>query len=245
VISSDDLARLLAARLKKYRHSLVLVTRFTDSAPSTIKGWMDGSHPAKGERLNSLWHFLAAAGFDSPELAEVDVFGRYVGQLLAYRVIDMSNALEVCGVKNPQAVFDVIRGNRTPANPSVTYEELVELYGEQLQAAIDKLRQELGITSNTGVSQDVPEPELEQHPAATPVVSPVVLPGVGTGDRELFLLGAARHLSDTLALVRYLAEHCPPEERSRLREFMGVDAMFELSNLINGLCGERANAHRR
>jgi hypothetical protein len=64
-----------------------------------------------------------------------------------------------------------------------------------------------------------------------------------SGDHTLLaavLLGAAS------PLVRYLdSDDCTPQERSRLRELMGQDGMFDLSTHFNRLCSERARNQGR
>jgi hypothetical protein len=48
-------------------------------------------------------------------------------------------------------------------------------------------------------------------------------------------------LSAAMPMVRVLnSDACSPEDRSYLREIMGEDGIFELSNILNALCSERA-----
>jgi hypothetical protein len=58
-------------------------------------------------------------------------------------------------------------------------------------------------------------------------------------DKELRRLAALLRQSLPLA-VRALASETPAAERSQLRELSGYGAMFDLSNVLQGLCGEEA-----
>jgi hypothetical protein len=47
-------------------------------------------------------------------------------------------------------------------------------------------------------------------------------------------------------LVRWLnSDECTAAQRSRFRELIGGEALFELSNTIGALCGERARKQAR
>lgn len=114
--------------------SLVAVTEAT---PGTVGGWLANDKPAVGERLIKLWYFLAATGIESPELAEIPSYNRYLGELLTFQVINLSETAEILNVKNAQTVLGVLRGT-PPLHPNYTEQDLRTSYDEQLQRA--KLR---------------------------------------------------------------------------------------------------------
>jgi hypothetical protein len=235
MIDPEVLSSLLRDRLMRF-NDLALVAEFTDSTIGTVKQWLNG-RPVKGQRQNSLWHLLAAAGLDSPELEAIPPFGRYLGTLLAYRIITIEDAQEICDVRNGNAVLDAVRGNRTPSGPKFTLSELTDMYGELLQSAEAALRARLGTAMKVTITEptEVVRPDHQPEPELR-----------GDAGRIQFLLASARTLSEIMPLLRYLlSDECTAEERARLREFMGPEEMFAMSTLLNGLCGERARSQVR
>ena len=60
------------------------------------------------------------------------------------------------------------------------------------------------------------------------------------------LLVTATLLGAVLPLVRHFnSDACNPQQRSSLRKLVGSDEMFDLSNIVNNLCSERARDHGR
>ena len=203
-------------------------------APQTLGEWLANVSPPVGERLIRLWHFLAAVGYDSPELNRVEPFNRYLGQLLAMSVITMNDVQELLNVKNAQTALQILRGSK-PMHPLVNLAELKQEYDSVLSAKLA----ELPARNKGQPKQRQAQPARTEKPSASS--SQVV-----TSKGSVYALDAATMLSGALPLCRWLnSDSCTPEERSRFRDLMGSEALFELSNTTGSLCSERARNNAR
>lgn len=213
------------AFLRSGKHGLEpeQVARFTGAKSlDTVQDWISGKQPPRGLRLNRLWWLMSVMGVATPELDEVSDFGHYLGELLAFDVIDLNKARAYCGTKQEQAVFDVIRGNRNVVNATATYEELKSEHDDALQA---KRAQKLAHIL----------PDVETL-AGTSTVYPAELA------RTHLLITMARELGGIQPLVNYLlSDKCTAADRAMVRGFLGDSAVFDLANGLNRLCSERAN----
>ncbi|HEU4914453.1 MAG TPA: hypothetical protein VFT16_03570 [Candidatus Saccharimonadales bacterium] len=188
--------------------------------------------------MNRLQHMLAVLGIASPELDLVPDFGRYVGRLMAFGLITLTQARDILGGVHEGAVFQTIRGERDPwgddieKKPRRTLDELMMLYGGSLAEAEERLRSRFAKLGYPAAGTFLP--------AATPMTVPTQA-SPDAPSKFQFLLESARTLGSILPLLRHLAsDACTPEDRASLRNLLGEDGMFELSNLVNQLCGERA-----
>lgn len=234
------------SRLASYceTYSLLTLCEFAGVTVGTIEGWAIGRHPANGENLLRLWHFLAAAGYPSPEMKKLDPYAFYVSQLLAYSIINLEEAGQILGVKTVQSTHKQLRGEHKPAVPTFGLEELKVMYDEHLQKAKMKLKEQLAEVEGSQESPTMargPSQGSSQHerPSSSesrqePVVSFV-------GGKDTLMLELATALSSALPLARYMnSDRCTPADRSYLRDLMGDGGMFEISNILNSLCSERA-----
>lgn len=230
-VKSEQLWPLVFPRLRSYQEShdwdIGLVAQVTGSTTNTVMGWLIGQTP-NGERLIKLWHLLAAVGLESPELDKLPAFNRYCGELLTFGVVSLKDVQEVCHVANPQSALLMLRG-KPSMRPQFNLDELHELYENKLQSQRAML---LPVGSQERGSQ-VAEPVSDS------------LPMVGSKSEHLIIY-AASMLKGVLPLVRQLdSEQSSALDRSKLREFVGHDDMFDLSNILNNLCSERARNHGR
>lgn len=240
-----NLFQTLQPRLKEYvcqTSDLQDICRFVGVVPRTVADWSNNRQPAKGVRLVRVWHFLAANGYESPELLGIPAFNRYVGELFAFSVISMKELHELAGVTSESASLRIMRG-QPPMHPAMSLEDIKELYDERLQ----QLKQELKTKPTAADEPSVAPPTL---PATTSESSAVFAPPqpsmmVGaSADSKVYTL--ATLLGAALPLARDLSsDRCKPEDRALLRELMGEDGVFDLSNILNVLCGERARTHSR
>jgi hypothetical protein len=228
-IKSEQLWSVVKPRLRMYighTWDLELVAKTTGSTVPTVTGWLADQVPP-GERLIKLWHLLAASGIDSPELDGLPAFNAYCGKLLMLGVVDIKELMTVCHLANPQGVLSVLRGT-PPMHPQFTAHELQELYGDEVQTRLHE------ITRVDTKKTSAPPQAPSRAPSALHAVSPATVTVL------------AAHLEAVLPLVRLLnSDACSAEDRSRLRSLIGNDEMFELSNVLNNLCSERARNHGR
>jgi hypothetical protein len=100
--------------------------------------------PLGGIVTLKLWYFQRQLGLACPELDAVmdaNPYGAAVGKLLAYDVIKMEQARELCGAKEG-AVLSGARGGQT-MTPKLNLAKLQAQYGSDLQAAIELLNEQI------------------------------------------------------------------------------------------------------
>lgn len=209
-----------------------LVCRFTGAKDLTVKRWVTGKNPARGENEIRLWHLLLAAGYEFSDL-RIDEFNFYLSELLAYSIITMEEAMQVAGVKNSQTALQIMRG-QPPMHPAVTLAELREQYNDRLQEAKCSLQQELRVF-DTSVLPSLPTASAEElaEAPAFDVLVPVL----------------AAMVEGMTPLAEQALESWTPAQRSRLRELAG-EKLFELANnmhnlsqILSALNSERARTH--
>lgn len=268
-MQSDKLGDLLVDRIRQHKLlDWDITAEFVDVTTGTIQRWISkAGGPPRGERLNRLWHFLSAVGVASPELDRLSPYHRYVSEMHAYGVIKLKNGaeserhdvdfLELLGLKNEQDALRVIRGDQTPVNPQIgTVEDLKDLYDSQLAEAKQKWSERFAQAlpgtrspatvsskaedeSNTAAPQ-VPPLSVDSltltHPATTLTPSPAA--GI---DNSTLMLELARRLAETLPLANYaLTRACSDEDRAFMRQLVGRDALFALSQALHRLSSTRA-----
>ena len=241
-MESKDLFDRVQPRLVAYHRAggdLQLVCDFVSATPNTVMGWTTGTAP-QGARLIRLWHFLALNGHDSPELIKLPAFCRYISELFAFQCITLEEVLQYCGVTADQTALQIMRG-QPPMHPAMSLDDLKELYNVQLETAKAAARVPLP-PADTPVSVAASSPEPPATPPSEAEVLPALLAGSGNQSKITTL---ATLLSAALPLVRLVnSDKCKPADRALLRELMGTNGVFELSNHLNDLCGERSRSAR-
>lgn len=208
-------------------HGVQPVCAFTSAKPVTVQRWLSNANPAKGGNEIRLWHLMVAAGYEFPEL-EIPEYNHYLAQLYAYSIITIEEVMQSCGVRNSQTALQIMRG-QPPMQPVMLLEDLRELYGSQLQQAMAALQQALAV--ETHILPDLPAASAEVE-ALAPALQ-VLVPAL------------ANQLAAVLPLTKLALESWTPEQRAHLRELVGDDVMFVLSNNLNALCSERARAKQQ
>lgn len=242
-LTGEYIWKQVSARLRLYIGETWDSTAIADSTGSkvtTVADWIFEIQPPVGERLIKLWHFLAALDFESPELATLDEYNRYIGELLTFSVVDISDLQDILSVRNAQTVLQILRG-QSPAAPKLQLTELKELYHDQLVTKKSEcLKKATPYIHKRGSPTPVsaPEPPAETVKSAEPkAVLPV--PISDTVATAAALIGAL------LPLLRIIAsDQISPATRSKLREYAGNE-IFEGSNLMSALCSERARDQLR
>jgi len=239
----QNLFERVQPRLVEYHRTtndLEFISEFVGAVPTSILDWINNKQPCKGARLIRLWHFLDAAGFETPELEKIPPFNCYLGQLFAFGVITMDEVLQYAGVRNEQTGFQIMRG-QPPMHPAMSYEDIQELHDEQLEQVLTAFGQRLRKSDEPSAVRQVAE-AASQEPEVSAVHESTVpiAPTSGTVYTLATLLGAA------LPLARHLnSDRCKSSDRALLRELMGEDGVFELSNILSALCSERARSQTR
>jgi len=231
------------------------VAVFCKAAPVTVRSWLKGDHPANGERLLRLWHILSLGG-DAPEIDSLPEVNKFLSRLYAFGVIDIQEVQLYAGMDSAHVgnVYKALRGQplmRRPIEPA----ELYAMYEDQLTAAIAAINPSTATTptTNTNILEaaSAPTPVAQQPPRETsevisePEIAPTItsVTSLLSADPKLLLaslLGASAPLAKVL-----LSEATTAEERSKFRELVGTEVLFELSNTLNALCSERARGLAR
>lgn len=254
-LNSTRLSATVGRRVRKSGLSSRQIADLIGSKDTTsARRWLTGENDPSGELRIRLWHLLAELGMKSPELNKLQQehpFGYYLGRLLALGVIDVKEMTAITGLKHTQQSYDILQGE-TAHHPTETVESLTAKYDSTLNSKIVKLHENNSLELSSSieqaskptdqVSKDTTETAVVSVEPATPDTSTAWSLGeTTTKDREAFLFDIARKLADVAVLMRILLNTCSAEERAQVRAHLGENGMFDLSQLVNRMCGERAN----
>lgn len=245
-MDQKPLFKVIQLRLNDFvtRSEPHILCEFIGVVPSTVHAWAKGKHPAQGVNLIRLWHFLAAAGYDSPEMEKLHPYTKYAGELLAYSIVTIGEVGQIFGVKKVQSTHQHLRGMHQTAHPAFELDELKALYDEQLQKEKKKLREQLAGAEGSQEPETMARgPAHSTEPTTTAVSMGSVPPTdmLFARNKEAGIMTLATLLSSALPLARNInSDSCSPADRSRLRDLLGEGGVFELSNILNALCSERA-----
>ncbi|HSX33720.1 MAG TPA: hypothetical protein VLF91_05295 [Candidatus Saccharimonadales bacterium] len=235
---SRSLANQLVEELRAAGLDLRLVAGFTVTVPGTVQGWLSGKHPPTGAHINRLWHLLEAVNGPTREVNELEY---YVGQLLAYRVIDLAQAMRIGHVKQSQAVLNAARGDSKFLKPTKTLTALQTEYGDRLKKAQAKLREKLGDRAyNPG---DEPA-TTATVPVATAAAAANATPGAPDLMAIAIQLGEAFGKAAPL-LREVMSGRYTPAQRAQVRELVGPKVVFDMVLLTEGLNSERLHDGQR
>ena len=119
MISGEALTELVMSRLRSHYAQLVPVAQaISDHCGVKLKvvgTWFvdPEANPLGGISTLALWYLLQQYGIPSPEIDGITTaqpYGSYVGKLLAYGLIDMSEAQKLCGNTPASSVLNAARG---------------------------------------------------------------------------------------------------------------------------------------
>ncbi|HTE57808.1 MAG TPA: hypothetical protein VK694_03605 [Verrucomicrobiae bacterium] len=238
-MKAQKLGPLVVQRLRHAKLDDDLVAEFVGVTTATIDTWLRKNIVPRGQQINRLWHLLALAGVDSPELKRVSAYGRYLGELMAYDLVSLEAAQHSCKLLNEQGVLHIIRGEQSPpTRPRDTLEDLRVVYGDDLEKAKRVWKEKLGLDDQEA---DPVQADVEELPAVLPTPVPALLHMSADPGKHDRLLAIAQRFAAVTADARYLVSAgCTAEDRELVRELLGEDGMFNFSNLVNKLCSERA-----
>lgn len=176
-VASKPLAEVVKNRLVANSDTLdyEVLAYFCDKTPGTVESWLKSGRFGGGTALR-LWHLMEIAGIKSPELAKVrreTPHGEYVARLVVFGVIDIETARDIGGNVNDEAVFAAMRGERSFFRPNLDLASLRELYDEDLQTKVDKLKNWLEnglpdeLKAQIKKGKPVPKPQLTKEVAIT------------------------------------------------------------------------------
>jgi len=121
VIAGEHLTQLVMDRLRTHYVELVplaqAISNHCDVKLMVVGSWFVNPKAKLlgGISTFKLWYLLEQAGIPSPEIAGVtssQPYGSYIGKLLAYDVIDMPTAQQLCGGTAEGSVLHAARGGQ-------------------------------------------------------------------------------------------------------------------------------------
>jgi hypothetical protein len=230
-LSSKELWSLVQPRMRAYMAQTwdsTVIEEVTGAVPKTVAFWLTQQEPPGGQIIK-LWHLLSAFGYDSPELDSLPQFNRLCGEAYTFASVSIDDIKAATGQQADQGVVRVLRG-MIPMHPALTSSDLLELYGETVQAAKDAFTMS-------------PANPAQHTPVVTPNPAEVVVDEIAKGGDKVLI--AAMLFNAALPLARYLDDDASQQDRSTLRTLMGEEVMFNLSNHFYNLCGERARSNRK
>lgn len=211
------------------------ITRLTGIPADSLKRWHKGKSGPDALSTMKVWMLLKVTGYDVKEVSNSSAIQSLVFSALAF------------GVTTPAAIADKVKtatgsvtrwamGERTPsAELSAMLNSLLAVYTSQIDQLSTLWASELAVAASdkspqvvsrnfTGQVQKVNVPQEVSH-------------------KEVLNFFAAAVMSLVPLAHLILSDDFSPEERKEMREktAMGQShGVFELSNLLNRLCGEKA-----
>jgi hypothetical protein len=200
----------------------------------------------KGATRVRLAQFLTHQGLLKPSDTLHATLG-YLAELVGFGVLEADDAgtlAGIGGVRPSSQLFVALREECNPPadvlNETASKIELEETYGDQLRACKLLVRV---------IAQDSPSPT--QTTTATPTSiehldtpkntkAIEAEPERGAVDTSIDVVAIASMLGALAPYLRLLVSEATPEQRSRFRKLMGDVAVFDISNLLESLCSERA-----
>jgi hypothetical protein len=190
-LNPDQLTELVMQRLRinplTFLPAASVIAQFCDVRLQPVGAWFvdPKAKPLGGTVTLKLWYFQQQMGVFCPEIDEVvkaNPYGAAIGKLLAYDIITMSKARELCGNVKDGAVLNGARGGKT-SNPKLTVAQLQSQFGGDLEAAIGMYREQLdSLQSGTpqATTTKPAEPTADTIDSDHPTVS---TPGTAIGDQ--------------------------------------------------------------
>lgn len=261
-LTGDELTQVVVNRFRANANAFDIehVADFCGVNPPAVAGWLRTRKPLGGIYTLKLWHFLAQAGVDSPELVEARneyPLGEYFGRLLAFNLLSLEDACALCKVKR-DAILRAARNQGRLLHCSKTFKNLTSEYDELLALAVEEFQEKLpSMEAASGdsapaleVVQSIPSGELEELRQRLEILEarPHVVKGPHSDEESALRLQLVKNVAEALQAAHVAANvaisQFSLEERELLRTLMGAKGMFEFSTVLDRLCSERALHHK-
>ena len=202
---------------------------FIGANPDTIRRKWPKKFSAIGENLLKLRYFLELMDYDVEELNRLQPAVRELGRLYTYDIVTMgeiARALAFTGENTGEQVLRVLMGRRSLVDERLAKAQaFVRQFDETLRETRARLEERRPPLAK---AQPVSQPTSSAKPVHQDAKAPVI---------EAFALGVQMllPLADLLLSDRFTAD-----DRNRMREAAGTTGVFDLSNRLHALCGEKA-----
>lgn len=209
------------------RQTLSIIAEGCDVNRSTAGRWLNGHTMPKGEKLLRLWTLLDLSGFDVEETKQLDETVKQLGQLVALKVVSPEEVQAAIGHSGGLSnLWQTLFGRHKLWSHNYVYaQQFVQRHSDALQIAIGQLPTLNSQLPDPGVvvEEGVQEP-LDQS--------------VETPDHVAILASYLRVALPLAELVE--SDSSNDADRKRLREMVGSEEFFHLTNLLHRLGSRRA-----
>lgn len=216
------------------------IAEFVGVQYKTARRWLRGERFPSGDILLKLRYVLEFIGYQVSELDSLKPEIKACSRLIAFGLINADEMVNELGFKLRHTLFSILHNReRTTKDRLRKMSELGIAFNDMLEESKREktVPRFLGIAEeiNADVPEITPEPEVEE----TKVDVPEVMPEVYDNDQVVRIL--SYFIRSMIPLVELsLSDLFTVEERKQIRFKSGRDGVFRLSNLLNGLCGEKA-----
>lgn len=228
--SVDCLRRLLEDKNDSVQRALIkFIAEFVNCDYQAVRSWLVRDVMPIGENLLRLLFFLELAGRSPQALSELQPGLYDIAKLVAFRVIDLTRAMELLCLQDRSSVLKALGNRRGVSKKKLTQAvEDSRQYEDRLSA--ESLHWQAKLVSLVPGRPGVRATHQESKHAF--------------GHSEVIEV-LSQQIKAAIPLARLMVgDEFSPEERERLRKLTVTTArwhgVFELSNLLNRLCGEEA-----
>lgn len=224
------------------RSEIQLLSDFTKcEVPGTIRRWLLNERSPVGENKFRSIAFFHLIGYKVSEFENARPLYQKAILLFALDAvapIDLATkGFQITGQSVTDKLYRSLSENNDILPKKVPFLiEYVESYSADHDAAMELFSEKYGVL------KQVPTPQVIAVPVQAKVAAPTAkTSATPTVTNKIVIETIAHMLHGLLPLATIAAsDGFSPEERAQLREMMGLDGIFRLSNIFEKLCGERA-----
>ena len=186
---------------------------------------------ALGDNLMRLRYLLEALDYDVSELRVLDPVVRDLGRLFAYDIATIQDLAVALGYEGGGQTRKVLMGQRNVSEDrKVQAQEFVDSFA----GLVNEKRTQLAQLKSLIMEK---EPHAAPSPAPARERPATKAPNV----KEATIAAFSHGVQALIPLARLLmSDEFSADDRKRMRELAGANGVFDLSNLMTGLCGEKA-----
>ncbi len=209
------------------------VSKLLGISPKTGHTWFGQLYLPKGEGLVRLLFFLRLCGYEIPEQKDMPQFIRELSDQIAIEAVSVNDVASYIGTSKDVVVDILMLRYGTSAKRKEQIEQLVAAHRPEEQRKLTEWKAKIASLGLAG--QAKPEKVVAQ----VPEVSTIGLDNEQAVKMLAQLILAIKPLTELV-----LSEECSAKNRQQLRELTATNghsnAVFEVANALNRLCGERA-----
>lgn len=211
----------------------------------TIGGWLTGASPLADPIIRA-WHLMQAMGYDSPEMAKLADYPRYLGVIYTFNLMTIAELKAEIGLTTDQGAWEFLRGRLLAGGKKQREKEVTRL--EALKTQYDPALQ--------AILADLPRVKEAKPPISAPSTQAAPAPAHQTSQadpRQTFGVVLDPTCPDvSLATLvglavpyAYSLVDGTSDRRDRFRALLGKPAVAPLHTLLALLDALRTEAAHR